>query len=65
MNSARVIKSYSEAKAPSPDEMVLLEVPGQHARAVYWLVNTLTNPDSNEAGQLVKQLMASASPAPK
>ncbi|MES0824970.1 hypothetical protein [Ruegeria sp. SCP11] len=65
MESHRVVKSYADAKKVSPDEMVLLEVPGQYARAVYWLVNTLSNPEENEMGQLVKTLMAASNPAPQ
>lgn len=65
MKSGKVIKSYADAKAVSPDEMVLLEVPGQHARAIYWLVHTLSNPDGSEAGQLVRQLINSTAEAPE
>ena len=65
MRELKVIESYAEAKAVPPEETVLLKVPGEHARAIYWLVHTLSSPDRSEVGQLVRQLMASTTGAPQ
>lgn len=61
----RLVQNYQEAKKCSPDEIVLIEVPGKFARPVIWLVNMLNNPDKSEAGVLVRQLLSSKGAKPE